>query len=205
MDPGASKIARGIIVPCSLSEQGCQAFRQRGESRILSRELFGCGAEKSQTRNQFQGVGPAAHEIFDADPADKLFAHRSNDFFVAPTQDWIAQVLASLAEIPNGVGLRGRRMTEAFDLGEYVPDPVTTFAASPNFRKGRVVADRTPGLSFVKSFQRHPSHSIRYQRSETRNQSTRPAASCLHAPAHEDRKSTRLNSSHTVISYAVFC
>src|SRR6202012_6292988 len=30
----------------------------------------------------------------------------------------------------------------------------------------------------------------------------------LHVPAHrarEDRKSTRLNSSHTVISYAVFC
>src|SRR5436190_10410299 len=25
------------------------------------------------------------------------------------------------------------------------------------------------------------------------------------APAREDRKSTRLNSSHTVISYAVFC
>src|SRR5438034_7212098 len=27
----------------------------------------------------------------------------------------------------------------------------------------------------------------------------------LDAGAHEDRKSTRLNSSHTVISYAVFC
>src|SRR5438034_4890670 len=27
----------------------------------------------------------------------------------------------------------------------------------------------------------------------------------LHEPATRDRKSTRLNSSHTVISYAVFC
>src|SRR5438034_5962273 len=26
-----------------------------------------------------------------------------------------------------------------------------------------------------------------------------------HFPSHSDRKSTRLNSSHTVISYAVFC
>src|SRR5438132_5660197 len=32
---------------------------------------------------------------------------------------------------------------------------------------------------------------------------SRPAA--LRAPAPPDRKSTRLNSSHTVISYAVFC
>src|SRR5256885_11531911 len=32
------------------------------------------------------------------------------------------------------------------------------------------------------------------------------AAACgLHAVAHADRKSTRLNSSHLVISYAVFC
>src|SRR5438034_8766449 len=29
--------------------------------------------------------------------------------------------------------------------------------------------------------------------------------SVLHRPFIEDRKSTRLNSSHTVISYAVFC
>src|SRR5947207_14331409 len=99
MDPGASKIARGIIVPCSLSEQGCQAFRQRGESRILSRELFGCGAEKSQTRNQFQGVGPAAHDIFDADPADKLFAHRYNYFLVACNHVWSAQVRLSHTDI----------------------------------------------------------------------------------------------------------
>jgi hypothetical protein len=32
-------------------------------------------------------------------------------------------------------------------------------------------------LSFVKTFQRHQSQSIRYQRSETRDQSNRPAAS----------------------------
>jgi len=62
--------------------------------------LFGRGAEKSDTRNQFQSVGPATHEIFEADPADKLFANRGNDFFVAGPQDWITQVRASLAEIP---------------------------------------------------------------------------------------------------------
>src|SRR5205807_5395515 len=35
----------------------------------------------------------------------------------------------------------------------------------------------------------------------------RPCASCLpgRVPARRDRKSTRLNSSHLVISYAVFC
>src|SRR5256885_12065007 len=33
----------------------------------------------------------------------------------------------------------------------------------------------------------------------------RRAAGCCALPAREDRKSTRLNSSHLVISYAVFC
>src|SRR5437588_4126378 len=32
-----------------------------------------------------------------------------------------------------------------------------------------------------------------------------PGGSSFQAGAREDRKSTRLNSSHTVISYAVFC
>ena len=45
-----------------------------------------------------------------------------------------------LREIPQSVGPCGRRTTEAFDLGKYLPDPVATFAASPNFRQGRVVA-----------------------------------------------------------------
>src|SRR5437588_4428542 len=31
------------------------------------------------------------------------------------------------------------------------------------------------------------------------------ATLCIQVPTVEDRKSTRLNSSHTVISYAVFC
>src|SRR5438034_7144003 len=32
-----------------------------------------------------------------------------------------------------------------------------------------------------------------------------PGRSAISEPNHRDRKSTRLNSSHTVISYAVFC
>ena len=100
-----------------------------------------------------------------ADPAGKLFANRSDDFFVARTQDWITQVSASLAEIFHRVGPRGRRTPEAFDLGKYVPNPVAAFSASPNFREGRVVASPAVGLSFVKSFQRHQ---IRGQRTEIR-------------------------------------
>src|SRR5256885_8726882 len=38
-----------------------------------------------------------------------------------------------------------------------------------------------------------------------RHGSTMPNRSGLERPAREDRKSTRLNSSHLVISYAVFC
>src|SRR5215510_15941083 len=32
-----------------------------------------------------------------------------------------------------------------------------------------------------------------------------PVPPCRNAPGHRDRKSTRLNSSHVAISYAVFC
>src|SRR5260221_1353258 len=37
------------------------------------------------------------------------------------------------------------------------------------------------------------------------NQGGTFAANLAHSPEKADRKSTRLNSSHTVISYAVFC
>jgi len=131
-----------------LPEQNYQALCQRGENRILWLELFGRSVEKSQTRNQFQGVDLAAHQIFHADSPSKLSANRSDDFFIARMEDWITQVSASLAEILRGVSPRRRGATEPFDLGKYVPDPVATFAASPNFREGRVVAGRAPGLSF---------------------------------------------------------
>src|SRR5438132_10015735 len=39
----------------------------------------------------------------------------------------------------------------------------------------------------------------------TRLRRRRPRAGARRARPHRDRKSTRLNSSHTVISYAVFC
>src|SRR5256885_3496120 len=38
-----------------------------------------------------------------------------------------------------------------------------------------------------------------------RRQRLRPQARIREPPSREDRKSTRLNSSHLVISYAVFC
>src|SRR5947207_8124697 len=54
--------------------------------------------------------------------------------------------------------------------------------------------------------------SFRQQRHGKLNQGDRRAGvhredapEALHVELHEDRKSTRLNSSHTVISYAVFC
>src|SRR6476620_1450524 len=167
VDPSEREIARGITLLAGLPEQACQAFRQRCVNRILSRELFGCRAEESQTRNQFQGVGPAAHKIFDADSPGKVLDNRSDDFVVADTQDRITQVSASLSQILYGVGPRRRRATEAFDLGKYVPDPMTAFAAGANFREGCVVAGRVTGLTLVKSFQRHQ---IRGQRSENRRQ-----------------------------------
>src|SRR4029077_8100070 len=107
-----------------------------------------------------------------------------DDFFIAGTQNWITQVSASLVEIPNGVGPRGRGTSKPFDLGKYVPDPVAAFAASPNFREGRVVADTTPGLSFVKSFQRHQ---IRGQRSESRGQRNLQANAQRQTPNAERR------------------
>src|SRR5256885_8123090 len=47
---------------------------------------------------------------------------------------------------------------------------------------------------------------VLHQRLERPGADEHPAApALLHEPLLEDRKSTRLNSSHLVISYAVFC
>src|SRR5207244_12548775 len=43
------------------------------------------------------------------------------------------------------------------------------------------------------------------RRKAVRGAEPRHVAHALPPPAHEDRKSTRLNSSHQIISYAVFC
>src|SRR2546426_12486581 len=58
-----------------------------------------------------------------------------------------------------------------------------------------------------------PISSVRWRRAEgfARRIAAGPSALCArtrhggHAPPGRDRKSTRLNSSHLVISYAVFC
>src|SRR5256885_4792096 len=45
--------------------------------------------------------------------------------------------------------------------------------------------------SFLRTFHKHPFDLLKWMK--------------MSSPRHEDRKSTRLNSSHLVISYAVFC
>src|SRR5207248_2208659 len=88
-----------------------------------------------------------------------------------------------LSEIFYRIGARGGRTTEAFDLGKDVPDPVTTFTASPNFREGRVVVSRATSLGLVKSFQRHLA--IKYS-------SKRPTLNAQR-PIEEDVRNTNQN------------
>src|SRR5256885_5442336 len=74
------------------------------------------------------------------------------------------------------------------------PPRSTLFPYTTLFRSVLKTADGQPSVSSnltaSASIQRSGTHPLR------------PAASSLHRP---DRKSTRLNSSHLVISYAVFC
>src|SRR5260221_3591696 len=61
-------------------------------------------------------------------------------------------------------------------------------------RPGAARGDRRAGRSLA-----------RRSRSPAGRRSTRWSAGSATSRTHADRKSTRLNSSHTVISYAVFC
>src|SRR3712207_8722530 len=69
--------------------------------------------------------------------------------------------------------------------------PYTTLFRSPDPRRARL--DQ-------RVERRRPAHHLRVEGGRP----VRHPAQCL-APAFQDRKSTRLNSSHANISYAVFC
>src|SRR5256885_3203667 len=54
-------------------------------------------------------------------------------------------------------------------------------------------------------FRRQEAADLRFLKTYRRNESPLAASRDLHLHRDRDRKSTRLNSSHLVISYAVFC
>src|SRR5436190_4889725 len=68
--------------------------------------------------------------------------------------------------------------------------PYTTLFRSPGAAPGPVV---------------HPAGPVRAERVDPRGTAPGPVQPRAPQAAPGDRKSTRLNSSHTVISYAVFC
>src|SRR2546426_4014406 len=87
------------------------------------------------------------------------------------------------------------------------PPRSTLFPYTPLFRSRagergaqvpRVVRDASPAAGL----DHHGSHGARMIRDEPSERRRRAHAASL---ADRDRKSTRLNSSHLVISYAVFC
>src|SRR5688572_31108832 len=74
------------------------------------------------------------------------------------------------------------------------PPRSTLFPFTTLFRSRVVRAELRPRVSDA-----HP------ESGPKREQPCAQAAVCAHAASDEDRKSTRLNSSHSQISYAVFC
>src|SRR5258707_11631167 len=75
--------------------------------------------------------------------------------------------------------------------------PYTTLFRS---RPGDVVGDDGHDR-----YSRHADENLREQRARTHHQFEMSDEGEEHADAEQDRKSTRLNSSHANISYAVFC
>src|SRR2546426_5016860 len=71
--------------------------------------------------------------------------------------------------------------------------PYTTLFRSPCFGEPSRLPDKRRSAAVFS----------RGLRSQSRHRSARSAS--VYSPARRDRKSTRLNSSHLVISYAVFC
>src|SRR2546430_6943595 len=68
---------------------------------------------------------------------------------------------------------------------------------------GTIPAPTTPGVAPALAHPREPEKTN--VASLSPEPARRPVQAPAPAPAHRDRKSTRLNSSHSQISYAVFC
>src|SRR3712207_8576538 len=82
--------------------------------------------------------------------------------------------------------------------------PYTTLFRSPAHRRGVPLPDDAPGVRGRQHRLRVPDVRQRGEELDVADEHRRHVLLALRALA-EDRKSTRLNSSHANISYAVFC
>src|SRR5438034_8123534 len=82
--------------------------------------------------------------------------------------------------------------------------PYTTLFRSERHRNNGMVRRAPRNCTTMPRGYRHGGASLVQRRVEGQISSASHRCSTF-SPAREDRKSTRLNSSHTVISYAVFC
>jgi hypothetical protein len=83
-------------LPGGLLEDGIATLRETFEGHIFAGQASGGGAEKCQTRDEFQGVDCAAHQVLQGAASDELVAHGIGDLFVARSEKWITQIGASL-------------------------------------------------------------------------------------------------------------
>jgi len=160
--------ARWIALRGCLREKGIEELNRRLESRVRARKALCGGAEQGEAGDQFEGVGAAAHQVFECPTASELFADGAGDFFVAGAEERVAQVLAGFSQIAERIGAGGGGTAEAGELREDVPNPVAGFSPPANLRQRCVVARRAAGLGFVKAGESVQRSEVGGRRSEVR-------------------------------------
>ncbi len=145
-------------------------LREKIESRIFASKALGGGAEEGEAGDELEGIGAAAHQVFERDAAGELVMNGAGDFFVAGAKERIAQVIAGFRQIADRVGAGGGGTAEAFELREDVPDPMAGFAPAANLGQGDVVAGGGAGLGGVETGESVQRSEVRGQRAEARGQ-----------------------------------
>src|SRR5437588_11008884 len=98
---------------------------------------------------------------------------------------------------------------EAREIVKRAGIPVTDYGFTNDAREAREIAQRIGGPTVIKSQVltggRMKAGGVKFADTPEEAESHAREILQLEIGGHMDRKSTRLNSSHTVISYAVFC
>ena len=87
-----------------LPEKGITALREGAEGRVFAGQVLRRGAEEGETGGELEGVDTAAHQVFERSAALKLLVDGADDFFVAGTEERIAEVSAGFRQIAEGIG-----------------------------------------------------------------------------------------------------
>jgi len=132
IDVGAMSLCEGAARESLRLGSGKDFVTESSELREISR---GGVLKKRKAGDELQRVGLAAHQALERCARGELMGDGCGGEQVVGAELQVAQIGAGFVEVVQLIKSRGRGMSEAGELWENIPDPVTRLVAGSQFRE----------------------------------------------------------------------